>query len=373
MVNRPIPDWMRPAFERSEHPFYLWEELMKTPECLSSVMTEECIASIREAAASLRGANAVHLVGCGSSYFSAIAGTYVFHEATNLPAQARNAFEFAAYPPARLAGSAVIGISHTGGTAAVIDSLSLAAKYGAVTIGLTDVADSPIVRVSDYVLLGGGGREKPLPKTRSYTTSLLKHCLLTVETGDLLGKDVSVLRSFLEKSPETAQNVLENHLYVAREIAFGLDLQANIYLFGAGPNTATVLDGALKLQETVQAQAYAFELEEGMHGPWVTMNPGDLVVVYAVRGPSFEKAKNFVSAISSLGVTIWALTDEPSGIPGATYEIQLPQVPELISPLYSVLPVYQFVYYLALARGVRPDSMRLTDDRYLEARLKLPR
>jgi len=103
------------------------------------------------------------------------------------------------------------------------------------------------------------------------------------------------------------------------------------------------------------------------------MNPGDLVVVYAVRGPSFEKAKNFVSAISSLGVTIWALTDEPSGIPGATYEIQLPQVPELISPLYSVLPVYQFVYYLALARGVRPDSMRLTDDRYLEARLKLPR
>jgi hypothetical protein len=38
-----------------------------------------------------------------------------------------------------------------------------------------------------------------------------------------------------------------------------------------------------------------------------------------------------------------------------------------------VLPLYQFAYHAALTRGVRPDAMRLDDERYLAARLALPR
>jgi len=368
-----IPDWMLPIFERTEHPFYVWEELMKTTECMRLVLTDQGLSSISTIANSIIGTKMVHMLGCGSSYFSAIAGAYVFNGVAGLPAFAYNAFEFSAYPPANLSESTVIGISHTGGTAVVLDSITLSEKQGAISIGITDVDHSPLAHSASHVIKGGGGREKPLPKTRSFTVSLLKHFLLAVEIGLKRGQNLKEMKAHLLESPEVAQQILDENQSLSREIASSLCVNSKIYLFGAGPNTACVMDGALKLQEMVQANAYAFELEEGMHGPWVTMEPEDLLVVYAIRGPSFEKAKGFISAIAAVGAKIWVLTDDPKGIPGVNYTTYLPNVPELISPLYSMLPVYEFVYHLALAREIKPDSMRLTDDRYREARLNLPR
>jgi hypothetical protein len=40
-------------------------------------------------------------------------------------------------------------------------------------------------------------------------------------------------------------------------------------------------------------------------------------------------------------------------------------------PLFAILPLYQFTYFLALARGIRPDNMQLSDPRYLEARMMM--
>ena len=47
--------------------------------------------------------------------------------------------------------------------------------------------------------------------------------------------------------------------------------------------------------------------------------------------------------------------------------------PEAITPLYAILPIYQFTYHLALAKGIHPDVMNLNDEHYLKTRLSLPR
>jgi hypothetical protein len=38
-------------------------------------------------------------------------------------------------------------------------------------------------------------------------------------------------------------------------------------------------------------------------------------------------------------------------------------------PLFAILPLYQYTYFLALAQGIHPDNMRLADPRYLQARM----
>lgn len=373
-MNQVIPESMKPSFERTAHPFYMWEELMGTPDALRTLLKSDLGEHIQKAAADLKEVDSVHLTGCGTSYFSSIASTYFFHRIVGIPAQAHNSFEFSAYPPAGLSKSALIAISHTGGTGVALDSVDIAEKEGAVCIGLTDVKDSPLVSKVPHVLLGGGTREKPLPKTRSYVTSLLKHYLLAIEVANLKGRKFETnFTKYFEELPDTVQEVLDNNLQLTKEIVQALDRHAQVYLFGAGPNLATVMEGTLKLQETAQAQAHAFELEEGMHGPWVTMNAGDLVIVYALDGPSYEKAVNFVKAIDKVGAKVWVLTNNHGEIEGADYVTPLPDVPELISPLYGILPIYEFAYELCLSRGIRPDVMRLTDERYLDARLKLPR
>jgi hypothetical protein len=40
-------------------------------------------------------------------------------------------------------------------------------------------------------------------------------------------------------------------------------------------------------------------------------------------------------------------------------------------PLLAILPLYEFSYFVALAKGIRPDNMQLADPRYLEARMMI--
>lgn len=368
-----IPASIRVAFERTDHPFYMWEELWKTPAALQSILTEPNKETIRQAANSMLATDLVHLVGCGTSYFSSIAGMYAFHQLAAMRAQAHNAFEFSAYPSVGLGGTTVIATSHTGTTSAVLDSVALAKREGAFTIAITDVDDSALAIAVGRVIEGGGGREKQLPKTRSYVSSLLKTYLLAAAVAEQQGRDVADLADRLADAPATAQTVLDENHELTRIIAEDVATTAQVYLFGGGPHVASAAEGTLKLQETVQVRAFGFELEEGMHGPWVTMQPSDLVIVFAVRGPSFEKAKRFVQAISKLGVKLWVLSDDPDGVPEATYRTRLPNVPEVTSPLFATLPLYEFAYQIAILRGIRPDVMRLTEEAYLAARLQLPR
>jgi len=369
-----IPKSMEAAFERAAHPFHMWDGLMTTPEAMAGVLEPGVQEQVRRAARSMAGVGHVHLAGCGTSYFSAIAGTYAFHAVAEVPATAHNAFEFSAYPPAGLGQSALLAISHTGGTAVVLDCVRLAEERGAVTVGLTDIADSQLATTPAHVILGGGGREHSLPKTKSYPASLLRHYLLAVTMAERRGRQVSGLRAALEAATEHSRQVLAGAEHQARQLAAERRPGAQVFVLGGGPNLATALEGALKLQESAQVRAFGWELEEGMHGPWGIMEPGDLVILPVMRGPSMAKARGLAAALQHIGVSIWAITDDPDGLPGAHHVTFMPQgVPECFSPLYAALPLYQFTYFTALAEGKRPDCMRLADDRYLRARLALPR
>ena len=40
-------------------------------------------------------------------------------------------------------------------------------------------------------------------------------------------------------------------------------------------------------------------------------------------------------------------------------------------PLYAIIPLYQFSYFAALAKGISPDNMRMDDPSYLDARMQM--
>jgi len=374
-AHRPqaLPAGLTSAFERSAHPFLMWEGLAQVPETLEGTLRPERREEIAGAADGLDTLRVLHVVGCGTSYFAAIAATYAFSAIAGVLAVAHDAFEFAGYPPSYLDRSGLIAISHTGGTESVTAAVRLAEAGGAITVGLTDVPDSPLARSAGRVVLGAGGREPALPKTRSYVASLLKLFLLAVEVGGRRGRDVEAYAYALAAAPGAAASVLNASAATAARIG-AASRGGRIVIVGAGPNVATAGEGALKLQEAAQDPAQAFELEEVMHGPWVAINPGDLVILLAFSGPGLPKARGFAAALHGVGAEVWTITDSQDGIPFSTYETYLgPGVPECLSPLCAILPLYQFTYHVALARVIRPDAMRMTDERYLAARLALPR
>src|SRR5438105_14424641 len=90
-----------------------------------------------EAAARLRGARRVYLVGTGTSYHGAQVGEHLFRSA-GIEAFAMPAFEFAQYRPALDDDDALVAISHRGVkqfTAAALDGLRERSKRWVVITG----------------------------------------------------------------------------------------------------------------------------------------------------------------------------------------------------------------------------------------------
>ena len=368
MLNE-IPAGVKTAFERTRHPFYMWEGIQELPQAAEDMFSADVQDRLKEAAAAMRGKETAHLIGCGTSYFAAIAATYVLHAVTTLSSCAHNAFEYLAYPPQASVKNVLVGISHTGGTPVVIDSVKLAEQRGELTVGFTDVQNSALDRAAAHTIPSSMGVEPALPKTRSYIAALLRSYLLALEIGAQQGRDMTTFSAQLQKAPALLAEVMQAVEGQAKDLADHLKDARKFVLVGGGPQWATAQEGALKLTEAARVIADAWELEEAVHGTWASTQAGDVIIILAMEGPSYEKAATLAEGMRMIGATVWVITNNSEASFPADYRTQLPPgLDELFMPLTAIVPLYDFTYFLALARGVRPDNMNLADPRYLKAR-----
>jgi glucosamine--fructose-6-phosphate aminotransferase (isomerizing) len=366
-----LPDYILRASERTAHPYHMWDGICGIESALKSIrdIYDGNAAGLAEIIAALSARKRIYFVGCGTSYYNSVAAQFIFNRA-GINASAVYALEFSEFPPLDLKDCAVIGISHTGGTASVIGALNTAKTAGAYTVAVTDVEGSGLSTAAHVVLPGYGGREPSLPKTRSYLAALMKLYYLAAATASCQGRDCQDFVKELRQVPEKTGKFLEKIEEPVKALA--ANLYRAVYLFGSGINLGSVSEAALKLQETAQLVSIPFELEEGMHGPWVTMNRGDLVTVLHFDGIYHNKSLELIRSLSHIGVDLLVITNCP-GFDEKVKQVIVIEEKEFMSPFYTVLPLYQMAYFTALKKGTNPDFMRLWEEPYLATRLSLPR
>lgn len=105
------------------------------------------------AAKALVGARRIDIYGVGYSSLTALDAKLKFRR-LGLAADAHGDAHLQAMGAALLVpGDAAIGISHSGSTKDVVESLLLARRSGATTIAITNFSPSPVTRAADVVLL----------------------------------------------------------------------------------------------------------------------------------------------------------------------------------------------------------------------------
>jgi glucosamine 6-phosphate synthetase-like amidotransferase/phosphosugar isomerase protein len=76
--------------------------------------------------------------------------------------------------------------------------------------------------------------------------------------------------------------------------------------------------------------------------------------------------------MKTIDAQVWVLTDRPwNGIEVDALTMLPGGESELFTPLYAILPLYQFAYFIALVKNLSPDSMRVEDPRFLDARTQM--
>jgi glucosamine--fructose-6-phosphate aminotransferase (isomerizing) len=313
---------------------------------------EEALAA---AAARLQAMERVFLSGIGTSWHAALVGEQLLAHAGGLGARVRafHSFEFDHYGPALDPQTGVIVISHRGTKRFSVEALARARATAGVGVVVTGKGSGAGLEGADHTLRTVE-QESSAAHTVSYTCALALLGALAAEMGN-----DDALRRELQELPDHLATLLGQESWDALAARFGD--RARYWFVGGGPNTATALEAALKLNEATYATAIGYQCEQFLHGPWAALNRDDLVVVVAPPGAGRDRGLGVARVARAVGADVIALAaeDDRELAALATETIALPAAPELLSPILAVVPLQLFTYHLALVRGINPDTMRL--------------
>ncbi|GIO19583.1 phosphosugar isomerase [Oceanobacillus oncorhynchi subsp. incaldanensis] len=213
----------------------------------------------------------VYIIGSGTSYHAAVAAKPLIEEVTNWEVHPTYPSHFMQEKISDSKNNLVLGISQGGSSLSTINGIKRAQKMNIPTVGISEYKDSNLADISDYYLpIEVGDQEKAGAKTKGYVASILTLMLFSLEFSEynqLLSDEKYI--NYLARMKKTFEK-LDEIVHASEEWVYQIkDELTNareIMVIGYGSHYATVLEGALKLLETVRVPVIGYEMEEYMHG-----------------------------------------------------------------------------------------------------------
>ncbi|MBI3405254.1 MAG: SIS domain-containing protein [Acidobacteria bacterium] len=347
---------------RTQHPFAMYDGILQQPDRIARLLQIQSL-QIASAAAVAAGKQRIIFAGIGSSFHAATLGEYFLRHLTNgLAVTAlEQSFEMVHYPIALSSNDAVVLLSHRGVRNYSVEALARAKSAGAFTVAITGDTNGQGMRGADFVI-PTCELETAFAHTKSYTSALAALALFAIHVADrrgqLEGKQATL--DALASVPAAMQEAV-NVEAQARDIASAIAKRERWIFTGAGPNWATAREGALKVKETSYIASEGFETEQFLHGPICELDSRAAMVTHLTGSPSDLRAGAMLRALGEIGVLRVIIATQGSGSAPdfpAEHRIEVPTLPEWLSPFAHVVPVQLLSYFVALARGTNPDAGR---------------
>lgn len=334
---------------RAGVPSVLRGEIAEQPDAVARLLGRERARAVSYARALARKDIRFVLVAArGTSDNAARYAQYAFGVTNRLPvALAAPSLTTLYRRPPRVEGALVIGISQSGRSPDVVETVAAARRAGAPTLAIVNDAASPLALAAADVLPLHAGRERSIAATKSYTTELAAVALLS---RALAGRSTGVEE--LERVPAWMEAVLGREDEAERSAA-RLAGAARAVVLARGINYPTAHEVALKLKELALLLAEPYSAADFRHGP-IAMVAEDLPVLFIVP-PGSRAAADMAALARKLRGRSRRLFFIGPKRPGS---MSMPVVPELLSPLVAVVQGQLLAFHAARARGLDPDRPR---------------
>jgi glucosamine--fructose-6-phosphate aminotransferase (isomerizing) len=290
----------------------------------------------------------VQLVARGTSDHAALYAKYLVEINHQLPAglvSPSTVTVYGARPDLR--DVLYIAVSQSGGSPDLVRSVEVARAQGALTVAVTNNAESDLAAAAAIHIDVLAGAERSVAATKSYTAELLALQLL-LSGGDGRGA---------EALPELGEQVLAADEQV-REVAQRYRFAQRLITTARGYSYPTAREAALKLMETSYLSAQAFSGADLLHGPLATVDPQVPVLAIVPDGVGGQAMAPVLERLAERHADVFGV-GAPAALADLAGGIALPAgVPDELSPLLEILPLQQLALHLALARGGDPDQPR---------------
>jgi glucosamine--fructose-6-phosphate aminotransferase (isomerizing) len=363
--------WDAAMARKNGYPHFMLKEIHEQPGAVSATRSAALGPATAELGLEASGltpevlapVQRLAVVACGTSYHAALIGRAMIERLAGLPVEVDIASEFR-YRDLALGGETlVVAISQSGETADTLGGAKVARGRQSPVLAITNVVGSALAREADGVVYTHAGPEIGVASTKTFTATLTACYLLAAALGRQRGylSDAEARKAVdeLEELPAGIAAALELGPACAG-LARELGGASSVLFLGRGVQYPVALEGALKLKELSYVHAEGYAGGEMKHGPIALIDERLPVVTVVPRDASYERMLANLQEVRARGGQVLAVCHPGDERVGrlARWVLEIPVVPDLLSPLVTIVPLQLLAYHMAVERGLDVDQPR---------------
>ncbi|XP_045464196.1 glutamine--fructose-6-phosphate aminotransferase [isomerizing] 2-like isoform X2 [Harmonia axyridis] len=355
---------------KGNYDYFMQKEIFEQPESVVNTMRGRlnfetgCVTlgGIKEYVPEIKRCRRLMLIGCGTSYHSAIATRQILEELTELPVMVELASDFLDRLTPVFRDDVCFFISQSGETADTLMALRYCKNKGALIVGITNTVGSSICRESHCGVHINAGPEIGVASTKAYTSqfiALVMFALVMSEDRLSLQRRRQEIVEGLKNLQDQIKAVLKLDNQV-KNIAEDLYKKKSLLIMGRGYNFATCLEGALKVKELTYMHSEGIMAGELKHGPLALIDETMPVMMIITRDPVYNKCMNAlqqVTAREGRPILICEEGDEETMKFGYKC-LQVPKTVDCLQGILTVIPMQLLSFHTAVLRGCNVDCPR---------------
>ena len=357
--------------EKGGYPHFMLKEIFEQPttllDCIRGRVTDGgkniIVSGVLDSKEKFMNAKRIIIVACGTSWHASLIGKYLIQDMCRIPVEVEYASEFRYSNPVLDERDVVIAVSQSGETADTLAAIQMAHEAGAYVYGISNVVGSSIPRNTDSGTYIHVGPEIGVASTKAFTGQVMVLTLIAMAIAELKGtmakEDLNKIGEAILKIPEYVRQTLELNDQIER-LSLIFTYAHNFLYLGRGYSYPVALEGALKLKEISYIHAEGYPAAEMKHGPIALIDAEMPTVIIAPNDHLYEKIVNNVQQVKARhGSVIAIVTEGDKEIKNiADHVIEVPDVPECLTPIITSVPLQLLSYYIAINKGKDVDMPR---------------
>ncbi len=310
------------------------------------------------------------MLGCGDSYFAALAARNYMMKATGRWVEAVESLEFSRYLVEDLPQhSFVFGVSNSGTVSRTIEGVRLARDRGAWTFAVTVSDQSVLAKTAETLIKvdsppnikdSPDGSRVVTPGTISYTASMLGLYVAAIGLGEKLGalsparvrELVDELRGIGDRMAEADAAVKD----ICERVAPSVTLDRRLVILGGGPSYATAHFGMAKFFEAMRQPIHCAQLEEWAHEEYFITDKNTDTIILLPPGKGHDRGLEQARAAREMGSRVFIVGQHDDKTARAAADVYFPMpggVREVLTPFVYKAPLECLSCYMAAHRGVK--------------------